>query len=68
MDYTNENQTKEELRGNTNTIDLDPQKLKDMVSRIYDAEKRNTKNKQKSDSAMKSIIENIIVEVANKWF
>lgn len=60
------NNTNESINNLTNTIVFEPQKLKEMVSRIYDAEVRNTKTKQKTEKQMKDMIEKIIEEVANK--
>lgn len=60
------NNTNESINNLTNTIVFKPQKLKEMVSRIYDAEVRNTKTKQRTEKQMKDMIEKIIEEVANK--
>ena len=49
-------------------IIFDPKKLKDMVARIYDAERRNTKTENKGDKAMKDLIQQIIEEEANKCY
>lgn len=62
------NNTNESNNNLRNTIVFEPQKLKEMVSRIYDAEVRNTKTKQRTEKQMKDMIEKIIEEVANKWF
>lgn len=60
------NNTNESNNNLRNTIVFEPQKLKEMVSRIYDAEVRNTKTKQRTEKQMKDMIEKIIEEVANK--
>lgn len=60
------NNTNESNNNLKNTIVFEPQKLKEMVSRIYDAEVRNTKTKQRTEKQMKDMIEKIIEEVANK--
>ena len=49
-------------------IDFDPKRLKEMVAKIYDAERRNTKTENKGDKAMKDLIQQIIEEVANKCY
>ena len=36
-----------------NELVFDPKKLKEMVARIYEAERRNTRTENKSDKAMK---------------
>lgn len=57
---------------NGNNLDkeivFDPKKLKDMVARIYDAERRNTKTENKGPQAMKDLIQQIIEEEANKCY
>lgn len=53
---------------NENEITYDPKKLINMVKRIYEAEKRNTRTENKSDKAMKDLIEQIIEEEANKCY
>ena len=60
------NNANENANNFVKTVEFEPQKLKEMVSKIYDAEIRNTKTKQRSDKAMKDMIEKIIEEVANK--
>jgi len=66
-DFLNNN-SQEVNTATDKTIVFDSQKLREMVKRIYDAERRNTKTDNKSDKAMKDMIERIIEEVANKWF
>ena len=51
-----------------NELVFDPKKLKEMVARIYEAERRNTRTENKSDKAMKDLIEQIIEEEANKCY
>jgi len=64
-DFLNNN-SQEVNTATDKTIVFDSQKLREMVKRIYDAERRNTKTDNKSDKAMKDMIERIIEEVANK--
>ena len=49
-------------------IVYDPKKLKTMVTKIYDAERRNTKTENRGDKAMKDLIQQIIEEEANKCY
>lgn len=48
--------------------EIDPKKLRRMMTRIYLAERENTKTQTKTDKAMRELIQTIIEEEVKKCY